>query len=697
MVWFIKSGLNTNSASHSWYNVHSWYFSYKYEAAIKDLGRLSATMRRRVKPVRAGGIFFVVSLWLVAFIIIVLSWIGGAVASVTTPHVAYATLTTPVRERPGATSACPLGSYPSSPFSSGAGPGCVLCAHNGDHPLCAHLPLGEPAGPPVNVVRQWKRGTRRKQRIAFSDVMGSMIGERHTLRKPPRQVKKPVTLPKKPRLDVRHHVLKNLKRWQHKNHRARRTTHNTFYKHREGDTDKLPGGNSVQDHVQQLYDKIESSTKATDVNEHSIGTKSVGNYGGDKVAVPRDEVGETVGGGARKLLSFDEAAEDAASGNFSLPLGTVAVLGSKCLNSSAVRVELTVSPQTVVVGCDEHCVVHTRHDCFHDYQSGNSSNAYQCQHVDVVGLSRTWVDLLMHTELSADFLNSTMNTSLPPALETAVDEYLQERDVLVDTDDTPVNETILAHGVRLHLPPLYPRPVRTGVNVSTSASGGCGGLFAASWTPLRAQLEWLFTQHEKGDAALAHPTLHTDNPAQLVQHSATRDPVLGENYVLRLSAEPGVRIARIVTADTVSVRAMQLLSVAKTREDVIDVCRKFTTSCVLREHTHIPTSNGWPAFSWLHGSNVVQGTPHMLWVVDLQRTPECTAQVGSWLLASYPLAKDNLRLTALFSATAVRWCQDPQPMVLVKPGFAWPRLLRSSPVQSQWTLTFVELQQYGEW
>ena len=86
------------------------YFSYKYEAAIKGLGGLSATMRRRVKPVRAGGIFFVVSLWLVAFIIIVLSWIGGTVASVATPNVAYAVPTTPARERPGAMSACPLGS-----------------------------------------------------------------------------------------------------------------------------------------------------------------------------------------------------------------------------------------------------------------------------------------------------------------------------------------------------------------------------------------------------------------------------------------------------------------------------------------------------------------------------------------------------------------------------------------------------------
>ena len=169
----------------------------------------------------------------------------------------------------------------------------------------------------------------------------------------------------------------------------------------------------------------------------------------------------------------------------------------------------------------------------------------------------------------------------------------------------------------------------------------------------------------------------------------------------------GVRIRSIVTADTTSVRAMQQLGSAKTREEVVQTCRQFADACVLQEHATVPLDYGWPATSWelvaAPAATLGPKPPRhsgprpdcKLWVAELHRTPQCALSLGSWMLACTPVARDSKRLAALFTQTAARWCDSPQPLILVQPGYSWPQLLRGG--RTQWTISFVELERRTQW
>jgi hypothetical protein len=368
--------------------------------------------------------------------------------------------------------------------------------------------------------------------------------------------------------------------------------------------------------------------------------------------------------------------------------GSVLVLGASCLNSSSVRVELALSPHSRLAACavpgGQACRIQSAHQCDKVFRDRNHTHV--CQHVDaaVLGAPLTWVDLLLETHVTEEYENATNGTGPSAALDEAL---LNQTRWSADNDssDSASDSEPIQHALR--------------VEISLMEANGACKAQAPLWSPVAARLERLYAQTGASTQTLrssANVSAHA-----IVQRATPADKVVGEGYLLSMHANAGtnaaLRIVRIVTADTVSVRAMQLLSVAKTRAEVVDVCERFESACVLREHANIPVQQGWPAFSWLHEPSPqtsLSSSPHVhnaLWVVDLQRTPECTAQVGSWLIASMPLAKDDSRFAALFTATAARWCDDPQPMVLIKPGFAWPKLLRTSSSNPQWTLMFVEL------
>ena len=164
-----------------------------------------------------------------------------------------------------------------------------------------------------------------------------------------------------------------------------------------------------------------------------------------------------------------------------------------------------------------------------------------------------------------------------------------------------------------------------------------------------------------------------------------------------LSLDRGMRISRIVTANTVSTVAAQKLSKAKSRAEILQICvTEHPNECILAEQMQIPSGfhdvkMGW-GFEQAHGSpiRVQSGVPgSILWVADLQRSHDCHLQVGSWLLGSIPLNTEN-KLSALFTKSASRVCTQPQPVVLVRPGFAWPALLKHNH-QTEWSITFLEM------
>jgi len=165
-----------------------------------------------------------------------------------------------------------------------------------------------------------------------------------------------------------------------------------------------------------------------------------------------------------------------------------------------------------------------------------------------------------------------------------------------------------------------------------------------------------------------------------------------------LSLDRGMRITRIVTANTISPEAMLKLSRATSRDAVLDICvTQYRDKCVLTEHTTLPTSGsevhtGW-SFENRQGSYIrtKSGVPgSSLRVAELHHTPTCHISVGSWLLGSVPLNTDH-SVASLFSRSVSRMCEEPQAVVLIRPGLAWPRLLNGN--QMEWSITFLEMQE----
>jgi len=168
-----------------------------------------------------------------------------------------------------------------------------------------------------------------------------------------------------------------------------------------------------------------------------------------------------------------------------------------------------------------------------------------------------------------------------------------------------------------------------------------------------------------------------------------------------LSLDRGMRVTRIVTATTVSDEAIKMIRKAKTREELMIICRRdYASSCFLTEHMQLPTSNelghsGW-SFEQKQGSPVRanSGVPgSVLWTADIDKD-KCHLSVGSWLVGSIPLANGN-GMGALFTRSVSQMCDAPQAVVLVHPGFAWPQLIRAKN-QMEWSLTFIELQYIDE-
>jgi hypothetical protein len=172
-------------------------------------------------------------------------------------------------------------------------------------------------------------------------------------------------------------------------------------------------------------------------------------------------------------------------------------------------------------------------------------------------------------------------------------------------------------------------------------------------------------------------------------------------HAVCLKLDRGVRVARIVTASTSSHAAMSQLCLARTRSEIMQICEKRHKTCVLSEHTHLPPTingrgrslhHGWQSEqrpnSFMRGRSGVPGS--VLWVADIYPYNAYSLSVGSWLLGSISL---HNTCHALFtSSTARREQENHQQMVLVRPGFASPVLLRSKEGKIEWVFTFIELQ-----
>lgn len=169
-----------------------------------------------------------------------------------------------------------------------------------------------------------------------------------------------------------------------------------------------------------------------------------------------------------------------------------------------------------------------------------------------------------------------------------------------------------------------------------------------------------------------------------------------------LTLDHGMRVTRMVTVTTFDDDAMHKLRAAKTREELLVICvRDHADSCVMAEHMRWPNSDsgvsnpGW-SFEQQQGSPVrvnsgIVGS--VLWVADVPED-ECHVSVGSWLLGSTPL-NSGTGIAALFTQSVSQICDRPGVVVLVRPGFAWPKLVRGV-AQAAWSLTFIELQDIDE-
>jgi hypothetical protein len=197
----------------------------------------------------------------------------------------------------------------------------------------------------------------------------------------------------------------------------------------------------------------------------------------------------------------------------------------------------------------------------------------------------------------------------------------------------------------------------------------------------------------------------TGTPSIGIWHGVNNGVSLGRDglgHVLEVVPDAGMRITRIVSVETTSVRVMQLLSVAKTREEIIGVCGLpgHNSQCVVREHQSFPASRSWEGWQRKQRGDSPIKVPSgnvrsTIWVADLKRMGVCEVQLGSWLLATIPM-QGSAKMATLFTQTADRLCRSPQAMVLTRPGFAWPTLV-SGRNPNTWTITFIELQNINVW
>ena len=166
-----------------------------------------------------------------------------------------------------------------------------------------------------------------------------------------------------------------------------------------------------------------------------------------------------------------------------------------------------------------------------------------------------------------------------------------------------------------------------------------------------------------------------------------------------LSLDRGMRITRIVTVTTFNDVAISKLKDARSREEVLVICKGYR-DCVIQEHSQIPYTSsshaGW-GFEQQQGSAVrassgVAGS--VMWVAEIDQE-DCHIEVGSWLLGSIPLNTETKGISALFSSSIARICDSAQAVILVRPGFAWPKLVTSNN-RFEWSLMFIELQMLDE-
>ena len=174
----------------------------------------------------------------------------------------------------------------------------------------------------------------------------------------------------------------------------------------------------------------------------------------------------------------------------------------------------------------------------------------------------------------------------------------------------------------------------------------------------------------------------------------------GMGEFLQVLPDKGMRITRIITTETTNMRAMQLLSVAKTRKDIMSICMEYKDSCIQQDHNTLFEKKLWRGWEQASLENSLHSPDSVLWVVDLMESELCQAKLGSWLLASMP-SSDHNHISTLFTKSVDRMCKSPQAMALIRPGFAWPKLksqetphaLRSqSSLNQRWSITFIELE-----
>jgi hypothetical protein len=206
---------------------------------------------------------------------------------------------------------------------------------------------------------------------------------------------------------------------------------------------------------------------------------------------------------------------------------------------------------------------------------------------------------------------------------------------------------------------------------------------------------------QMSDGTNIEPSDHTSDDVGVSFATTRARPSTDMADLVFLSLDRGMRVTRIVTVTTVSDAAIKVLRMAKTRAEVMIICRQtYAESCVLTEHMQLPATidsehHGW-GYEQKKGSSVRanSGVPgSVLWTADISKE-DCHLSVGSWLLGSVSLENEN-GVQALFSRSISQACAAPQGMVLIKPGFAWPQLIRGTN-SMEWSMTFIELQNIDE-
>ena len=245
--------------------------------------------------------------------------------------------------------------------------------------------------------------------------------------------------------------------------------------------------------------------------------------------------------------------------------------------------------------------------------------------------------------------------------------------------------------VRVHTPWLHD------AGCVSDDSTPCPGYPYAKWEGGHMQVSSR-TQMGTNEAETTSSRNETVGSTEGVSFSTTKTrPSIEMSDNVYLSLDRGMRITRIVTVTTVNDSAITLLKDAKSREDILMICRRYR-DCIVQEHSHIPSTSsshsGW-GFDQQQGSavKVSSGLPgSVLWIAEIQ--DNCQLEVGSWLLGSIPLNGIN-GISALFSSSIARMCESAQAAVLIRPGHAWPKLLKSKN-HIHWSMTFIELRELDE-